>query len=268
MKFRSIWISDTHLGGKNIKNKELLDFLQKTESDYLYLVGDIFDLWQLRRRWHWPKLNDQIINTVLEKAQTGTKVIYLPGNHDDMLRRYNNSTFNGIKICNQTVHTTANSQQFLVLHGDQFDCINQNSKLLSNIGSVAYEVLLGFNRIYNNLRSYLGLEYHSLSAYLKGRCKAAVNYMGDFEQIVLSTIEERQVQGIVCGHIHNASIKAIGGKLYTNAGDWVESGTALVENDNGMLGIVQWLQQKPVFAPVSHPVLKDVMVSNMSKEGI
>lgn len=268
MKFRSIWISDTHLGGKNIKNRELLDFLQKTDSDYLYLVGDIFDLWQLGRRWQWPKVNDQIINTVLEKAQSGTKVIYLPGNHDEMLRSYNNSSFNGIEICNETIHTTANGQNFLVLHGDQFDCVVQNSRFLSNIGSVAYEALLCFNRRYNKLRSYLGLEYHSISAYLKQKCKTAVNYMGDFEKIVLDAIDEKQVQGVICGHIHHASIRALGDKLYTNAGDWVESGTALVENDAGLLGIIQWLQQKPVFVPVARPALKDVMAPSIGKEVI
>ena len=261
MKFRSIWVSDTHLGGKNIKSKELLDFLTRTDSEYLYLVGDIFDFWQLRRKWQWPKINDQIIEIVLEKAKQGTTVVYLPGNHDEILRSYNNSTFNNILICNEVIHTTVKGQQFLVLHGDQFDCVVQNSKFLSNLGSIAYEILLNFNRRYNLVRKYFGLGYHSISAFLKQKCKAAVNHMGDFEQVVLNEIATKQVDGVICGHIHHASIRQISDKLYSNAGDWVESGTALVENDHGTLGVVQWIQHQPSFASTTtvseHPTLKN-----------
>lgn len=262
MKFRSIWISDTHLGSKNIKSKELLDFLNKTESDYLYLVGDIFDFWLLRRRWYWPKINDQIVNAVLTKAKSGTKVVYLPGNHDEILRNYNNSTFNGIEFCNETIHTTASGQKFLVLHGDQFDCVVQNSKWLSYIGSLAYEILLNLNRKYNAIRAYLGMEYHSISAYLKQKCKAAVNYKSDFEHVVLKAIDAKQVDGVICGHIHHASIRTMGNRLYSNSGDWVESGTALVESQAGTLGIVQWIQYKPVFSPSPRPVVGEVVTTS------
>jgi len=268
MKFRSIWISDTHLGGKNIKSRELLDFLTRTESDYLYLVGDIFDLWQLRRKWYWPKINNQIVDTIIKKAASGTKVVYLPGNHDAGLRSYDNSTFNNIEIHNEIVHTSANGEKFLVLHGDQFDCVVQQSKFLATIGSIAYESLLNLNRRYNKVRSYLGLEYHSISAFLKKKCKSAVNYMGDFERVVLEAIESRQVQGVICGHIHHATIRTMGDKLYSNAGDWVESGTALVENDGGTLGIVQWIQNKPQPAPASKPVFEPVIANNWNEKAI
>lgn len=262
MKFRSIWISDTHLGSKNIKSKELLDFLKKTESDYLYLVGDIFDLWLLKRRWYWPKINDQIVNTVLAKAKSGTKVVYLPGNHDEALRNYNHLIINGIEIYSETIHSTVCGQKYLVLHGDQFDCVVNSSRYLSYVGSLAYEFLLSLNRRYNNVRELMGLEYHSISAYLKQKCKSAVNYKSNFEQVVIEAIDANQVEGVICGHIHHASIRTIGNRLYSNAGDWVESGTALVESEAGTLGIVQWLQHKPASASVPCPALGEVMITN------
>ena len=149
MHFRSIWISDTHLGGKNLKSEQLLEFLQRTESEYLYLVGDIFDFWKLKRKWFWPPINNRIIDLILDKARDGTQVFYLPGNHDAVLRNYAGTTFNGIKICDKIVHTAADHSRYLVLHGDQFDCIVQNKEWLAGVGSYAYEILLKINRWYN-----------------------------------------------------------------------------------------------------------------------
>lgn len=252
IKFRSIWISDTHLGGKNIKSRQLYQFLQQTDSDYLYLVGDILDLLQLARKWHWPSINNRIVDLILQKAQNGTKVIYMPGNHDGALRNYIGSRFNGIEILEETVHIASDGRKYLVLHGDKFDCIIQKSPWLARLGGFLYEGLLCFNRYYNSIRRFFGKDYFSISAYLKHKCKKAVNYIGDFEETLLSKINRHKVDGIVCGHIHNASIKLMGESLYCNAGDWVESCTALAENHNGTIGIINWPVTNPLPETLSH----------------
>jgi UDP-2,3-diacylglucosamine pyrophosphatase LpxH len=246
LRFRSIWISDTHLGGKNLKSNQLFEFLQKTESEFLYLVGDIFDLWKLRRNWHWPAVNDAIIALILEKAKNGTRVIYLPGNHDEQLAKFAGSSFNGIEIHKEIIHESVDGRQFLVLHGDQFDCVVQNTTWLANIGSFLYDALLDLNRYYNKYRRLRGKRYYSISSAIKQRCKSAVNYIGNFEHILADEIRRQNVDGIICGHIHHASIKTIENFIYTNSGDWVESCTALAENHNGTLGIIEWAEQTPV----------------------
>ncbi len=238
--YRSIWISDTHLGGRNLQSKKLLQFLQATDSDYLYLVGDIFDLWKLKRSWFWPSINDQIVAAIMGKAAGGTRVFYLPGNHDELLRAYSGSSFNNITIADQVVHETANGGRYLILHGDVFDCVVQKRRWLANLGSILYDLLLVFNRWYNALRRLTGRPYHSISASIKHRVKQAVNYIGNFEEILVSEARRKRVDGLICGHIHHAAIRDINGVLYSNAGDWVESCTALVENGNGTIGIIDW----------------------------
>lgn len=245
LHFRTLWISDTHLGGKNLKSDQLYEFLKKTESDYLYLVGDIIDLWKLQKKWHWPEINDRIVQLIFKKARNGTKVFYLPGNHDAMLRNYAGGEINGIPICNELVHTLADGRTVLVLHGDQFDCIVQKSKWLANLGSLLYDILLDINRVYNKYKIFSRKQYFSISAYLKHRCKKAVNYMGDFEQTLLIEVRKKKVDGIICGHIHNASITSMENVVYANSGDWVESCTALAENHNGNIGIIQWVEHMP-----------------------
>jgi len=254
---RTIWISDTHLGGKNLKSNQLYDFLQKTDSENLYLVGDIFDLWKLKRNWHWPAVNDRIVDIILQKAARGTKVIYLPGNHDAPFRNYSGSNFNGIEIVNEIIHTAADGKKYLVLHGDRFDCVVQNSATLANIGSVLYDLLLDLNRHYNRLRRMRGKDYRSLSASIKQQCKAAVNYIGNFEQVLAEEVRRQEVDGIICGHIHHASIKQIENFLYSNSGDWVESCTALAENHNGMIGIIDWTSGKPAPELLTSPFEHD-----------
>lgn len=252
LHFRSIWISDTHLGGRNLKSNQLYEFLKNTESKNLYLVGDIFDLWKLRNSWHWPEINDRIVNLILNKAKNGTKVYYLPGNHDDIVRRYTGSSFHGVQICEEVVHTSVDGRRYLVLHGDKFDCVVQNSEWLANLGSVLYDSLLVLNRWFNAYRSFRGKDYFSISAWLKHKCKKAVNYIGDFEEVLIREIKKNQVDGLICGHIHHASIKAMGDFLYSNSGDWVESCTALAENSNGTIGIIQWVEQNPVHELVTN----------------
>ncbi len=240
LHFRSIWISDTHLGGRNLQSGKLLHFLQTTESDYLYLVGDILDFWTLKRTWFWPSINNQIVAAVLNKAARGTRVIYLPGNHDDQMRCYCGSSFNQISVAEEIVHRTVDGKRYLVLHGDSFDCVIQRRRWLADVGSVLYDWLLVINRWYNGIRSLLGRPYHSISAAIKQQVKQAVNYIDDFERIIVSEAHRKRVDGLICGHIHHAAIRDINGVLYSNTGDWVESCTALVENANGTLGIVDW----------------------------
>jgi len=246
LHFRSLWVSDTHLGGRNLKSDQLYDFLASTESDYLYLVGDIFDLWKLRKNWCWPEINDRIVNLILKKAGNGTKVYYLPGNHDDIVRKYAGTVFCGVIICEDVVHTALDGRKYLVMHGDKFDCVIQHSRWLANLGSVLYDTLLVLNRWYNRYRSLRGRRYFSISAWLKHKCKTAVNYMGDFEEVLVREIKGKRVDGLICGHIHHAAIKTMGEFLYSNSGDWVESCTALAENGNGTLGLIQWIEQNPL----------------------
>ncbi|WP_028584069.1 UDP-2,3-diacylglucosamine diphosphatase [Desulfogranum mediterraneum] len=238
--FRSIWISDTHLGTKNLQSRQLLDFLEKTESEFLYLTGDILDLLQAQKRWHWPEVNDRIVKTVFDKAKNGTKVIYIPGNHDHVLRKFCGNTINHIQIEHQVIHTTASGRRYLVIHGDKFDPVIQNSPWLAGIGSSVYNMLLVVNRWVNLGRRAMGKEYHSLSAWLKHQVKIAVNYMGRFEEVVVQEAEACEVDGLICGHIHRAGIRTMGSMLYNNSGDWVESCTALAESKEGHLGIIEW----------------------------
>ena len=258
LQFRSIWISDLHLGTRNLQSEQLLDFLQKTESNYLYLVGDILDLLQARKRWYWPRINDRIVQTILDKAKNGTKVIYIPGNHDHILRRFDGMVFNNIHICNKVVHETADGHRYLVIHGDKFDPVVQNSPWLASIGSTLYDLALTINRIVNKGRRGLGYEYRSVSAWLKQQVKVAVNYMGRFEEVVAQEGASNKVDGLICGHIHRAGIREIGQVLYSNSGDWVESCTALAENHNGSLGLVQWPEQHALTHPATGSVYEDL----------
>lgn len=252
LEFRSIWISDIHLGGRNLKSKQLYDFLRNTNSEYLYLVGDIIDMWKLKRKWYWPSLNDAIVQLIFQKAKSGTKVVYIPGNHDAEFRKYCGSSFKNIEIHHEYIHESANGNKFLVLHGDKFDTVVMNNSWLANLGSIAYEGLLIFNRWYNRYRELRGKQYFSISAYLKHKCKAAVNYIGDFEDVLVKEIQKNNVDGLICGHIHNADLKNIDGFLYSNSGDWVESCTALAENTNGTMGIIKWLEYAPIAEGVDY----------------
>ncbi|WP_084312441.1 UDP-2,3-diacylglucosamine diphosphatase [Desulfobulbus elongatus] len=244
--FRSLWISDLHLGTRSLQREHLLDFLLQTESEYLYLVGDIFDLLQAQKRWHWPAINDRIVRAILAKAENGTKVVYIPGNHDHMLRTFDGCIVSNIRIQNNAVHETADGRRYLVLHGDTFDPVVQHSPWLASIGSALYDVLLLCNRWFNFGRRRAGRQYFSLSSWLKHQAKIAVNYMARFEEVVARAAAEHRVDGLICGHIHRASIRQIGPVLYTNSGDWVESCTALAENHCGRLGVIEWRRHQPL----------------------
>jgi len=239
-RFRAIWISDTHLGTTGCQATRLLDFLRRTESDYLYLVGDIVDGWQLRRRWYWHQSHNDVVQKVLRKARKGTEVVYIPGNHDEAVRHFLDLAFGGIAIREEAVHRTAQGLRLLVIHGDMFDAVVQHAKWVAHVGDMLYTISLKLNRTYNALRARLGLPYWSLAQFLKHKVKNAVSYITAFEEAVAAEARRRNLDGVVCGHIHKAEIRRIGGVLYCNDGDWIESLTALVETLEGELRIVHW----------------------------
>ena len=239
-RYRTIWISDFHLGTRNTKAEFLLDFLKNNDSDYLYLVGDIFDGWALGKSWYWPQLHNDVIQKLLRKVRKGTKVIYIPGNHDEFARGFVDMNFGGIATKMQCIHTTVDGRQLLVLHGDQFDGVIKYAKWISVLGATAYEVSLVINRWYNQIRKWMGLPYWSLSAYLKNKAKRAVQHIAEFEKVVVNEAKKYEVEGVVCGHIHQAEIQELNGVLYLNTGDWVESCTALVEHVDGTLEVIRW----------------------------
>lgn len=244
LKYRTIWISDIHLGTRGCQAEVLLDFLFHVECQYLYLVGDIVDGWQLRKRWYWPQAHNDVIQKLMRFARQGTEVIFIPGNHDEVARDFSGLQFGGILVTDEALHTTADGRKLLVLHGDQYDAVITFAKWLAKLGDVAYTCILGLNTYFNFIRRKLGLTYWSLSAFLKTRVKNAVSYITAYEEIVSNEVHRHHVDGVVCGHIHQAEVRMIGTALYCNAGDWVESCTAIVEDFNGQLSIVNWVKEK------------------------
>lgn len=240
--YRTIWLSDFHLGTRECKAEFLLDFLRHNDSDTLFLVGDVIDGWALARSWNWKQLHNDVIQKILRKARKGTEVIYLPGNHDEFAHDYTGLSFGHVRVESEVVHTLADGRTFLVLHGDLFDGVIRHAKWLSVLGSKAYRGLLKVNRLVNFVRAKLGMPYWSLSAYLKHRTKRAVQFIADFESNMVQTARTYKANGIVCGHIHFPEIRNIEDCVYANAGDWVENCTALVEHFDGRLELVRWAQ--------------------------
>ena len=241
-QYRSIFISDLHLGTKGCKAEFLLDFLRYNEADNIYLVGDIIDCWRLKKAWYWAQSHNDVVQKVLRKARKGTRVIYIPGNHDEWLRDYLDLELGGITLREDAVHVTADGKRLLVLHGDRFDGVVKYAKWLALVGDGAYTLALWLNFHLNIVRRRLGYSYWSLSAYLKSRVKNAVQFVGSFAAAVVEEARQRGVDGVVCGHIHMAEIREIDGILYCNDGDWVESCTALVEHFDGRLEVVHWIE--------------------------
>ena len=241
--YRTIWISDLHLGTRGCKAEFLLDFLRYTEAETIYLVGDIIDCWRLKKSWYWPQAHNDVIQKVLRKVRKGTRVIYVPGNHDEALRGFTQLQFGGVEVVKDAIHVTADGRRLLVLHGDMFDAVVMHARWLALLGDGAYTTALWVNRHFNTARRRLGYPYWSLSAYLKRRVKNAMQYIASFADAVANEARRRGVEGIVCGHIHHAEIRPIGDILYCNSGDWVESCTALVEHFDGRLELVDWVDR-------------------------
>jgi UDP-2,3-diacylglucosamine pyrophosphatase LpxH len=247
-RFRTIWISDIHLGTTGCQAERLLEFLQATESETLYLVGDIIDGWQLKRRWYWDQAHNNVVQNVLKKAKKGTHVIFVPGNHDESIRQFIDLDLGGIRIRDELVHVTAQGKRMLVLHGDRFDGVIACAKWLAYVGDSLYTMILKFNQVYNSWRARAGLPYWSLSQYLKLKVKNAVSYISSFENALAAEAKKKGLDGVICGHIHKPEIREINGITYCNDGDWVESLSALVEEHSGELRLVTW--QEIVMQPV------------------
>ncbi|MGF7188953.1 UDP-2,3-diacylglucosamine diphosphatase [Robbsia andropogonis] len=238
--YRTIWLSDIHLGSSGCQADYLLDFLKHNESENLYLVGDIIDGWRLKKGWYWPQAHNDVVQKVLRKARKGTHVIYVPGNHDEMARQFCDIAFGDILVRDEAFHTTADGRRLWIVHGDLFDGVIQHAKWLAYLGDNLYSAILVLNRWFNRIRNKLGFGYWSLSQYLKHQVKNAVNFISAFEQVMTDEARRRGCDGVVCGHIHKAEIRDIDGVLYCNDGDWVESLSALVETFEGELKIVYW----------------------------
>jgi len=238
--YRSIWISDIHLGTRGCNAALLLDFLRETECQHLYLVGDIIDGWRLKRGWYWPQAHNDLVQKLLRKARKGTRVVYVPGNHDSFARGYTGHQFGAVDVVDEAIHETADGKRLLVVHGDEFDGIVRYARWLAVLGDHAYTLALAANHWFNRARRHLGYPYWSLSAYLKHKVKNAVKFIGEYERTVIEAARHRQLDGVVCGHIHHAELRQVDGIVYANCGDWVESCTALVEHHDGRLEVLHW----------------------------
>ncbi len=241
--YKTIFISDIHLGSKACQAELLLDFLRHNDSDRLYLVGDIVDGWRLKRKWYWPQSHNDVVQKILRKARKGTEVVYVPGNHDEGLRRYVGTHFGGIEVKPTDIYEAVNGNKYLVLHGDHFDNVMLYAPWLAYIGDHAYDFVLRLNTIFNGLRRLMGLRYWSLSSYLKIKVKNAVQFISEFEQVIVKEARKVEAQGVICGHIHHAEIKQYNDISYMNDGDWVESCTALVEHFDGTWEILYWADE-------------------------
>jgi UDP-2,3-diacylglucosamine pyrophosphatase LpxH len=254
LRLRSVFISDVHLGFKGCRAGFLLDFLRRVECEQIYLVGDIIDLWSLERTFFWPQQHNDVIRTLLGKAKHGTRVVYIPGNHDRLFRDYDGWVFGNVEVRLEALHETADGRRFLVLHGDEFDSVIRASPLLESLGNRAYAFVLRLNRHVNNLRQRFGYPYWSVAAFLKHKVKNAVKYITNFERAVAFEARRRGVDGMICGHIHRAEVSDIDGVLYCNDGDWVESCTALVEDHHGRLSLLRWTEQVEVLTGTGVPL--------------
>ena len=240
LKYRTIFISDLHLGSKGCQSSMLLDFLRNTRSDYLYLVGDIIDGWRLKNKWFWPQEHNDVVQKILRKARHGTKVYYVSGNHDELVRKFVPINLGEVNIVNEVIHITADNKKLLILHGDKFDAIIRVAPWLAHLGDYAYDFALWINVTLNKIRKALGYKYWSLSKFLKLKVKKAVSYINRYEEVVANYAFKKNMNGVVCGHIHHASDKIIGDVHYYNDGDWVENCSALVEHFDGKLELIYW----------------------------
>jgi UDP-2,3-diacylglucosamine pyrophosphatase LpxH len=244
VRYRSVFVSDVHLGSRGCSAEYLLEFLRSVDTDTLYLVGDIVDLWSLKKSFFWPQSHNNVLRTILGKARDGTRVIYIPGNHDMLFRDYDGMVFGNVEIRREAIHQTADGRRFLVLHGDEFDAVIRASPVVEALGHGAYSLVLSLNRALNFIRRRCGFPYWSLADYLKQRVSKAASYIANFERALASEARRRGLDGTICGHIHRAGIVDIEGTLYCNDGDWVESCTTLTEDFNGRLSVWRWSEQQ------------------------
>ncbi len=244
-RYRSLFISDIHLGMRTCQAEALLDFLRSVEADTLYLVGDIIDFWKVKRGPYWPQAHNDVIQKILRKARKGTRVVLVPGNHDDGLRDFDGMQFGGVEVLRQTLHIAADGKRYVVMHGDEFDVVIRTARWMAMLGDLGYDAALWLNRPLNWTRRHLGFGYWSLAGYLKHRVKKAVAFIGAFEDAVATEARKHGADGVICGHIHHAADRMIDGVRYLNCGDWVESCTAIAETQAGVMTIIRWRDAQP-----------------------
>ena len=242
LKYKSIFISDLHLGTPGCSATELCNFLKNNDCERLYLVGDIVDGWQLSKKMFWPQEHSDVIRRILTKAKRGTKVYWIVGNHDEMLRNWFDFRlqFGRIRILNEYVHHAINGKKYYVTHGDIFDPLMHSGKFLMYFGDFIYTWLMRLNRCVAFVRRKLRLPYWSLSAYLKAQTKETINMLYKYKETMVKHCKKKGYDGIICGHIHTPEIKLIDGIEYMNDGDWVESRTALVEHYDGKWELIYY----------------------------
>jgi UDP-2,3-diacylglucosamine pyrophosphatase LpxH len=245
-RFRTLFLSDVHLGTRGCQAEFLIDFLRQHDAQTIFLVGDIIDGWRLKRSWYWPQSHNDVVQKLLRKGRKGARIIYIPGNHDEMLRDYCGNRFGAVELMREYVHELADGRRFLVIHGDEFDVVVRNAKWLALLGDWAYRFAIVLNTWFNLARRKLGFPYWSLSAWLKFKVKNAVNFMSEYEAALADAAARHKVDGVICGHIHRPADRVINGLAYINIGDWVESCTAVVEHMDGRLEVLRWSEQGQV----------------------
>jgi UDP-2,3-diacylglucosamine pyrophosphatase LpxH len=252
-RFRALFISDIHLGTRGCQADKLLDFLRYHEADTIYLVGDIVDGWALRSSWYWPQQHNDVVQKLLRQSRKGVRLIYIPGNHDEFLRNYYGTHFGGIEVVESAIHDGADGKRYLVVHGDMFDLVVTQARWLALLGDKAYDFAIKANRVFNGMRRIFGAPYWSLSKWAKMKVKNAVNFIGAFEKALATEAQQHKVDGVICGHIHTAALHDDFGLRYINCGDWVESCTAVAENQDGSFEIITWIHDGRETAPAPLP---------------
>lgn len=248
-RYRTIFLSDLHLGTHGCQADLIVDFLRHNDAETFYLVGDIIDGWRMRSTgFYWPQSHNDVIQKLLRKVRHGARMIYMPGNHDEFVRQFDGLTFGGIEVVRKMNWTAADGKHYVILHGDEFDVVVNHSKWLAYLGDWAYSVALVVNAYFNMVRRWLGFPYWSFSAWAKLKVKNAVNFIGSFEQTLVAEARRRDVSGVICGHIHHPIIREIDGITYVNIGDFVESCSYVVEHDDGRLEVKRWsnIQENPL----------------------
>lgn len=239
--YKSIFISDVHLGTKGCQAELLNNFLKNNSCENLFLIGDIIDGWRIKKKFFWPEAHNLVIRQVINKQRHGSNIVYIAGNHDEFLRPWlEHVAIQGVQIVDQYDYVGVNGKKYLITHGDLFDSVTSMAKWLAVLGDSAYEFLIAFNRIFNKFRNLFGLRYWSLSKYLKSNVKKAIDFVFEFEKTLVSYCKTKGYDGVICGHIHTPEIKEIDGITYMNDGDWVESCSALVEHQDGTFELVYW----------------------------
>ena len=259
--YRTLFLSDAHLGKRGCQADLLLDFLRYNDADTIFLVGDMIDGWALRKGWHWPQSHNDIVQKLLRKARKGARVVFVPGNHDEFARDYLGMSFGGVEVVDAAVHRLNDGRRFLIIHGDQFDVVVTHARFIALLGDWAYEFALFLNHWFNRVRRTLGFPYWSFSAWAKLKVKDAVNFIGAFEVTLAEEARRRGCDGVVCGHIHHAAIRDLDGITYVNAGDFMESCTAIAEHGDGRLEILRWTQGRAAMDAAADVPLPEAVAS-------